>query len=78
MELKMKNRIIKLIIGQINPVVGDIDYNRNKIVHIIGVGGIKWVKYGLREKFHRKVTSYHVKLLLKPGVVTQFYQKREY
>lgn len=31
----MKNRILKLVISQINPVVGDIDYNRNKIINII-------------------------------------------
>ena len=31
----MKNRNLKLVIGQINPVVGDIDYNRKKIINII-------------------------------------------
>ncbi|MFX1340870.1 MAG: NAD+ synthase [Promethearchaeota archaeon] len=31
----MKNRKLKLVIGQINPIVGDVDYNRNKIINII-------------------------------------------
>ena len=31
----MENRKLRLVLGQINPVVGDIDYNANKIIEII-------------------------------------------
>ncbi len=31
----MTNRKLKLIIGQINPIVGDVEYNRNKMIKII-------------------------------------------
>lgn len=33
--IKMKDRKLKLVLGQINPIVGDIDYNLLKIVNII-------------------------------------------
>ena len=31
----MKNKNLKLVIGQINPIVGDIEYNKNKIIEIL-------------------------------------------
>ncbi|MFX0070533.1 MAG: NAD+ synthase [Candidatus Hermodarchaeota archaeon] len=31
----IKNRKLKIVIGQINPIVGDIEYNTNKIIDIV-------------------------------------------
>jgi NAD+ synthase (glutamine-hydrolysing) len=34
-ELKMKNKKLRVVIAQINPIVGDLEYNTNKIIDII-------------------------------------------
>jgi NAD+ synthase (glutamine-hydrolysing) len=34
-ELKMKSKKLRVVIAQINPIVGDLEYNTNKIIDII-------------------------------------------
>jgi NAD+ synthase (glutamine-hydrolysing) len=34
-ELKLQNKRLKVVIAQINPIVGDLEYNTNKIIDII-------------------------------------------